>query len=235
MDEKTASFVIAGLKFDLPVIISITVAMALVFIICVWMAHRLTMKPTGKQNALEMLIEFTNGIVDGNLPNQTGRELKFFSFVLFAFVFVTNQLGLILHVNVGGVTFLKSATSDPLVAFTLALISIGLSHFLSVDKGGFKKYVKGVYFSPYAALMPINVIDQFTSFMTLGLRLFGNIFAGEIVMGLIWELAKSYGVLTMVPGLILAVIWMAFSFFIGAIQAYVFVVLTNVYVGEKLE
>ncbi|SUP52527.1 F0F1 ATP synthase subunit A [Weissella viridescens] len=43
-------------------------------------------------------------------------------------------------------------------------------------------------------------------------------------MGLIWELAKSYGILTMVPGLILAVIWMAFSFFIGAIQAYVFVV-----------
>ena len=236
MDEKTASFVIAVLKFDLPVIISIAVAMALVFIICVWMAHRLTMKPTGKQNALEMLIEFTNGIVDGNLPNQTGRELKFFSFVLFAFVFVTNQLGLILHVNVGGVTFFKEChLVDPLVAFTLALISIGLSHFLSVDKGGFKKCVTGVYFSPYAALMPINVIDQLTSFMTLGLRLFGNIFAGEIVMGLIWELAKSYGILTMVPGLILAVIWMAFSFFIGAIQAYVFVVLTNVYVGEKLE
>ncbi|MBM7616825.1 F-type H+-transporting ATPase subunit a [Weissella uvarum] len=235
MNEKTASFVIAGLKFDWPTVISITVAMAIVFIVFTWMARRLTMKPTGKQNVLEMIIEFTNGIVDDNLSNRTGDNLKFFAFVLFSFIFVTNQLGLIVHVNYDGVTYLRSATADPLVPLILALVSIGLSHYLSVEKLGFKKYVKNVYFSPYAFLLPINIIDQFTSYMTLGLRLFGNIFAGEIVLGLIWDLAKSIGILTMVPGLLLAVLWIAFSIFIGAIQAYVFVVLTMVYTGEKLE
>lgn len=235
MNEKTASFMLAGLKFDWPTIISITVAMVIVFVVLVWMAHRLTMKPTGKQNALEMLIEFTNGIVDSNLANKTGDNMKFLAFVLFSFIFVTNQLGLILHINVDGVTYLKSATSDPLIPMILALVSIGMSHYLSVEKIGFKNYVKNVYLSPFPFLLPINIIDQFTSFMTLGLRLFGNIFAGEVVLGLIWNLAQSEGIVTMVPSLFLAIIWIAFSLFIGAIQAYVFVVLTMVYTGEKLE
>lgn len=233
--EETASFSIAGLIFDWPAVISITFAMAVVFFVLLWLSHKVTLKPTKKQNALEMIIEFTNGIVEGSLPNKTGNDLKFYAFMLFMFVFVSNQIGLFLHVGYDGVTYLKSATADPLVAFTLALISVGLSHFLSVSKLGFKGYIKSVYLSPYPALLPINLIDQFTSFMTLGLRLFGNIFAGEMLLALLWEFASSAGLVTLVPGMFMTIIWVGFSLFIGAIQAYVFVTLTSVYVAEKME
>ncbi|AIM64789.1 ATP synthase subunit a [Weissella ceti] len=182
-----------------------------------------------------MIIEFTNGIVEGSLPNKTGNQLKFYAFMLFMFVFVSNQIGLFLHVGYNDVTYLKSATADPLVAFTLALISIGLAHFLSVRTLGFKGYIKNVYLSPYPALLPINLIDQFTSFMTLGLRLFGNIFAGEMLLALLWEFASSAGLFTIVPGMFMTIIWVGFSMFIGAIQAYVFVTLTTVYIAEKME
>ena len=84
-------------------------------------------------------------------------------------------------------------------------------------------------------MFPLNLIEQFTSFLTLGLRLFGNIFAGEMVLSLLWQLAQSAGAISFVPAFLLTILWQGFSLFIGAIQAFVFVTLTTVYVSEKTE
>lgn len=235
MGEETATFSIAGLTFDWSVIISTTVAMVIVFLLAFFMSRRLQMKPTGKQNVLEWIVDFTNGIVDSSLPNSTGKSLKFLSFALFMFIFVANQLGLAFQVEVGDVTYFKSVTSNPLVTMTLALIVIGMSHFMGVQKLGFKRYFKNVYLKPFPVMLPLNIIEQFTSFLTLGLRLFGNIYAGEMVLSLLWELANVHGIATMVPAFLLTMIWQAFSLFIGSIQAFVFVTLTMVYVSEKTE
>lgn len=184
---------------------------------------------------LEWVIDFTNNIVDGSLPNKTGNSLKFFIFSMFLFIFVGNQLGVAFTVDVGGNTFLNSPTANPLVTMTLALIAITIAHFLGVEKQGFKNYFKSVYLSPFSVLFPLNLIEQFTSFLTLGLRLFGNIFAGEMVLSLLWQLAQSAGAISFVPAFLLTIIWQGFSLFIGAIQAFVFVTLTTVYVSEKTE
>ena len=237
MGEQTATFTLAGLTFDWSVVISTTVTFAIIFGVMFWMARRLVMKPAGKskQNVLEWVIDFTNGIVDGSLPNRTGTNLKFFAFSLFMFIFVANQLGVAFVVNVNDVTFLRSPTANPLVTLGFALVVIGMSHYLGVQKLGFKRYFKSVYLSPLSVLLPINIIEQFTSFLTLGLRLFGNIFAGEMVLTLLWQMANSVGVVSFVPAFLLTIIWQAFSLFVGSIQAYVFVTLTTVYVSEKIE
>ncbi|SCC00298.1 F0F1 ATP synthase subunit A [Weissella bombi] len=235
--EKTATFSIAGLTFDWNVVISTLVVVAVVFLLALWTSRKLVLKPAGKskQNMLEWVIDFTNNIVDGSLPNKTGNGLKFFIFSLFLFIFVGNQLGVAFTVAVNGDTFLNSPTANPLVTMTLALIAISIAHFLGVEKQGFKNYFKSVYLSPFSVLLPLNLIEQFTSFLTLGLRLFGNIFAGEMVLSLLWQLAQSAGVVSFVPAFVLTIIWQAFSLFIGAIQAFVFVTLTTVYVSEKTE
>ena len=235
--EESATFTIAGLTFDWSVIISTTISVLVVFLLAFWMSRKLVIKPSGKskQNMLEWVIDFTNNIVDGSLPNKTGNNLKFFAFSLFMFIFMSNQLGVAFSVSVGGDTFLNSPTANPLVTMTLALIAISIAHFLGVEKLGFKGYVKSVYFSPFSALLPINLIEQFTSFLTLGLRLFGNIFAGEMVLSLLWQLAQSAGVVSFVPAFLLTMLWQGFSLFIGAIQAFVFVTFTTVYVSEKTE
>ncbi|MDU4240584.1 MAG: F0F1 ATP synthase subunit A, partial [Limosilactobacillus fermentum] len=72
------------------------------------------------------------------------------------------------------------------------------------------------------------------NFLTLGLRIFGNIYAGELLLKLLAGMAFSHGIPTMIVSLPLEIIWQGFSVFIGAIQAYVFVTLTTVYISRKV-
>jgi F-type H+-transporting ATPase subunit a len=152
---------------------------------------------------------------------------------MFMFIFFANQFGLIFQVKVGDFTYLKSPTADPIVTMTLALVVIVMAHYLGVAQLGFKKYFKNTYMSPYVGLLPINIIEEFTSFLTLGLRLFGNIMAGEMLLNLIAGIAYSHGIITFVPALLIELVWQGFSVFIGSVQAYVFVTLAMVYVSEK--
>ena len=106
-------------------------------------------------------------------------------------------------------------------------------------KSGVQKFGVGGYLRNYSApvgfLLPINVIEEFTNFLTLSLRLYGNIYAGEVLLTLIGNrLATSYGLPTMILAAPLAMIWQGFSVFIGSIQAYVFVTLSMVYIGKKV-
>lgn len=87
--------------------------------------------------------------------------------------------------------------------------------------------------SPMAFLLPINIFEQFTNYLTLALRLYGNIMAGEMLLTLItnWGNPSHLG-LTIVPAFFLSMLWQAFSLFIGAIQAFIFVTLMSIYTSE---
>lgn len=233
MGEKAPVFNFLGLTFNVTNIISITVVMLITFFLILWLSRRPQIRPSGKQNVLEWIIDFTNNIVGSSLPNRTGQNIRLLGFVLFVFIFIGNQLGLIFQVKVGDFTYLKSPTADPIVTMTLALIMIVMAHYLGVATLGFKKYFKNNYLSPYAFLLPINIIEEFTSFLTLGLRLFGNIMAGEMLLNLIAGIAYTHGIFTFIPALAIEVVWQGFSVFIGSVQAYVFVTLAMVYVSEK--
>lgn len=90
------------------------------------------------------------------------------------------------------------------------------------------------YIRPVAPLMPIKLLEEFTNTLTLALRLYGNIYAGEILLGLIASLANSGGMVTWIVGIPLQVVWQGFSIFIGSIQAFVFTTLTMVYMAHKI-
>ena len=86
------------------------------------------------------------------------------------------------------------------------------------------------------ALFPINIIEQFTNFLTLALRLYGNIYSGEVLLTVIYQqLGKAAAPWTLIPAFPLEMVWQGFSVFIGSIQAYVFVTLTMVYMSQKVE
>ena len=88
--------------------------------------------------------------------------------------------------------------------------------------------------SPIGILLPINLLEEFTNYITLSLRLYGNIFAGEVLVLLIRQLAFSGGAFSFVSGVLLEIVWQGFSVFIGSIQAYVFVTLGMVYTSHKV-
>ena len=82
-------------------------------------------------------------------------------------------------------------------------------------------------------LAPLKVIEEFANTLTLGLRLYGNIFAGEILIGLLATLGAS-SAFGLIGALVPSLAWLGFSVFIGAIQAFIFVMLTMVYMSHKV-
>lgn len=234
MESKYQYLTFLGLRFNLANCLSILTTAVLVFLFVFLLSRKLTLKPGKGQNVLEYLIDFTNGIVKSIMPGDEGKPFYFYIFVLFTFILFSNMLGLFFQVRVGGFTFTKSPTADPMVTMPLAMMTLLMSHYFSVQKFGFKGYL-GNYMRPVSFLLPINLIEEFTNFLTLSLRLYGNIYAGEVLIGLLIMVAQSMGLVSAVVAAPMTMIWQGFSVFIGAIQAYVFSILSCVYFSRKLE
>lgn len=235
--EKSLVFNISGtgLNVDLVGIIGSTLMAIVVFAICYALSRKVEMKPNKKQNVLEYLIDFTDGIVKDNVEDPVAQKhLSLYAFVLFLFIFCMNQLGLFLEVKVGDYMVIKSPTADPVTTMSFAMMTLLLSFTFGIQKFGTKGYLQN-YARPVGFLLPINIIEEFTNFLTLSLRLYGNIFAGEVLLTLIGnQLGPSMGIVTRILVAPLAMIWQGFSVFIGSIQAYVFVTLSMVYIGKKV-
>ncbi|KRL81844.1 H(+)-transporting ATPase F(0) A subunit [Lactobacillus ultunensis DSM 16047] len=224
-----------GLNFDLTGIIGSTLMALAVFLICIWLARKVEMKPNKRQNVFEYLLDFTNGIVNDNVSDVDARKhLSLYAFVLFLFIWFMNQLGMFLEVKVDDWVFVKSPTADPVATMTFAMMTLLLSFTFGVQRFGVGGYLKN-YTQPVGFMLPINIIEEFTNFLTLSLRLYGNIYAGEVLLTLIGnDLAHAGGPFTLILAAPLAMIWQGFSVFIGSIQAYVFVTLSMVYIGKKV-
>ncbi|MHA8138330.1 F0F1 ATP synthase subunit A [Lactobacillaceae bacterium Scapto_B20] len=235
MDDPISTFRLGGLTFNIGNMVAATVAALIVLLLVVWLSRNLQVRPTSKKQAvLEALINFSNTTTRGSMSDSDAASFKLYGFVLFVFIFVSNQLGLMLQVDVNGVTYVKSPTADPIFTMTLALFTIALSHYAGVKKLGFGGYFKNTYLEPFVFWFPLALFEEFSNFLTLGLRLFGVIYAGEILLKLVGGLAFSNGIVTLIGLAPIELIWQAFSIFLGAIQAYVFVTLTSVYINGKI-
>lgn len=239
MEEKAHIFPLKigsfTLYFDVTICAMVLLTCLLIFLFVFICSRNMQLKPKGKQNLLEMLVEFIHGIVSGNLPSSEVTNFHLLAFVTFMFVLVSNILGLVTKITDStDTTHWKSPTADPLVTLTLAFMMLLLTHIFSLRKFGIKKYFVHNFLEPMAFLAPMKLMEEFTNVLTLGLRLYGNIFAGEVLLSLIASMARSHGAATFIVALPIEMIWQAFSIFIGAIQAYVFVTLSMVYLSHKI-
>ena len=233
--EKSFVFKFMGLNFELSGIIGSTLMALAVLFICIWLSRKVEMKPNKRQNVFEYLLDFTNGIVKDNVSDKDAQNhLSLYAFVLFLFIWFMNQLGMFMEVKVDDWMFIKSPTADPVATMSFAMMTLLLSFTFGVQRFGVGGYLKS-YTQPVGFMLPINLIEEFTNFLTLSLRLYGNIYAGEVLLTLIGnDLAHAGGPFTLVLAAPLAMIWQGFSVFIGSIQAYVFVTLSMVYIGKKV-
>ena len=88
-------------------------------------------------------------------------------------------------------------------------------------------------FKPLPFLAPLKVVEEFANTLTLGLRLYGNIYAGEVLLGLLAGLATS-SCLDLFGAVVPSLAWMGFSIFVGGIQSFIFVMLSMVYMSHKV-
>jgi F-type H+-transporting ATPase subunit a len=210
----------------------ITVASAIVFLLAVLSTRQLAMKPTGMQNFMEWVMDFVKNIINSTMDWKDGGRFHILGITIIMYIFVSNMLGLPFSVVVDGTLWWKSPTADPAVTLTLATLIVGLSHFYGVKMKGAGAYGRE-FFKPFWFMFPIKIIEEFANTLTLGLRLYGNIYAGEILLSLL-----AAGLATGVGGTIAAalpmLVWQGFSLFVGAIQSFIFCMLTMVYLAHKV-
>lgn len=234
MREPTSTFTFLGMTLNVSNMVSITLACLLVFVLVFALSRHITLKPGKAQNVLEYMVDFTNGIIKSTIPDGKGRQLGLWSFTIFFFILISNLQGLLFHVDVGGVVYVKSPTADPLVTMTLAAMTLLLAQFLGVQRLGYRNHF-GNFLKPFKIFFVINFFEEFTNLLTLGLRLYGNIYSGEMLLGMITSAAVKGGLGTSIAMLPVEMVWQGFSVFVGCIQAYVFVTLSSVYISRKIE
>jgi len=181
--------------------------------------------PEGAQNITEYVTEFIRDLA----KTQIGEEeyLKWVPFLgtIFLFIFVSNWSGALLPWRVLEIPNgeLAAPTNDINTTVALALLTSIAYFYAGISKKGlgyFKRYI-----SPAAFLLPINVLEDFTKPLSLSFRLFGNILADELVVGVL---------ITLVP-LVIPIPIMLLGLFTSAIQALVFATLAGAYIGESVE
>jgi len=221
-----------GLQFNLSNVLMITVSSVIVFLIAVLATRALSMKPGGMQNFLEWVVDFVKGIINSTMDWHTGGRFLTLGLTLLMYIFVSNMLGLPFAVAFDHELWWKSPTADPTITLTLAVMVVVLSHYYGVKLKGAKAY-GAEFFKPFKLFFPLKLIEEFANTLTLGLRLYGNIYAGEILLGLLVGLAHK-GIFAGILGIFPLIVWQGFSVFVGAIQAFIFTMLTMVYLAHKV-
>lgn len=225
-------------------IITTWLVMAILILTLVVTTRNLSVEnPTKSQVVLEMLY----GFVETMFLSNFGKYKKTFaSFItaLFSFIFLCNLIGfflpfvpLIEKKDNGGYLIsplLRSPTADPNTTVGLALLVVVIFLTCAGKTEGVWSYIKGLA-SPTPIMFIINFIGELAKPINTSMRLFGNMFAGIIIMGLLYSLSiKIFGhVFTFAPGWI-AFLHLYFDLFTGTIQSFVFVVLSSVYISETL-
>ncbi|WP_010648361.1 F0F1 ATP synthase subunit A [Oceanobacillus massiliensis] len=223
---------ISWLDFNLSNVFMVFVVSLIVFIFCVLASRKLQMKPRGMQNFMEWAVEFVKGIVNDTMDWKTGKVFLPFGLTLIFYILVSNLAGVMTVGVIEHDLWWKSPTADATLTLTLSAMVVVLTHFYGIKVRGTKAYFKD-YVSPVPLMLPFKIIEEFTNTLTLGLRLFGNIYAGEVLLALLVGLGTS-SVLGFFGAALPMIVWQGFSLFIGAIQSYVFVMLTMVYMSHKV-
>lgn len=169
-------------------------------------------------NVVELIVESLDGMVKGTMGPK--KAMAFRNYVRALFLFI-------LACNLSGLLGLRPPTADFGVTFPLAVIT-----WVMIQYNGFKYQGMGkikALFEPIFLFFPMNLISEFSTPVSMSLRLFGNILSGTVMMGLL------YGLLPRV----LTLIWPAalhayLDVFSGCIQAYVFCMLTMSFVSDAI-
>ena len=222
-------FGIPWLSVNLSTVLMMVISSAVTFFVAFFLTRNLKMKPTGKQNFIEFIVDFVKGIINDSMDWRTGKKFLPLALTLITFIFISNILGIIVTGIFNGNVWWKSPTADAGVTLTLAAFIIILTNYYGIKIRGVKKYAKG-FVSPVSFMLPFKIIEEFTNTMTLGFRLYGNIFAGEVLLSLLASMAS----MTLIGAIIPMILWQGFSLFVGAIQAFIFTTLSMVYMSHKV-
>jgi F-type H+-transporting ATPase subunit a len=214
---------VAGLTFNIDTILSTIVAGAVVCGLGLYMARGATKgRPNGVQLAFEGLTSWVQSQLSDQMGIRTPRGVLGLCVALFAFILTCNWLAALPTEH-----YLPPPTADVNLVYPLMLLVIIWVNVAGIRANGVKGYF-GHLTKPYVALAPIEFITlYFSRPVSLALRLWGNIFAGGIMVSII-ALMPAY--ILWAPN----AVWKLFDMFIGLIQALIFTLLTIIYFSDAV-
>ena len=196
-------------------VVNTWIIMALVSVLLIVLGRRLKMRPMRFQNVLEWGVEALDNLIRGMIPHQSRVFLPIVG-TLAIFIAASNLGGLI--------PGLRSPTTDLNTPLALAIVVFFSVHYYGIRAKGIVGHLRH-YVEPIFIMLPIEIASELARTMSLTFRLFGNILGEEIVVA----------VLFLILPVLIPVPMMLFSIFTSLIQAYVFTMLTVVYISGAVQ
>jgi F-type H+-transporting ATPase subunit a len=217
-----------GLTVNIDTVFSTVVAGVIVLALGFLVRRALTKNtedhvPTKLQIIWEAVVDQVNKQVEDNL-GKVHPYVAPLAISLFFFILIANWLELVpseFHIGHTNFHVLPAPTSDTNLTYAMALFAVISVWIYGIRKSGlgyFKHFVQ-----PFPVLLPLTVLEELVKPVTLALRVFGNIFAGGIMLALIAAIPWWAGM----P--VANILWKMFDLFIGGLQAFIFALLTVLY------
>lgn len=230
--QPEAIFNIFGFAVTNTLLATLITDIVILFII-IKISKTLSFIPRGLQNILELIIEYFYSLCEQISGKRASVIFPWFA-SFFLFILLANMIGLLPGFGTIGifeselrerkfVPLLRAATSDFNTTLALATISLFATHILSIKYIGLKGYLSR-FFSINPIFLFVGILElvgEFTKLFSLSFRLFGNIFAGEVVMSTISSL---FAFIAPIPFLLLETI-------VALVQALVFAMLTMAFMS----
>jgi len=198
------------------------VVIAILVLFAYFSTRNMRANPTGAQNFWELIVELWVGITEQTMGRRRGRRFMplvatAFLFILFSNWFGTLPIGYLTIRTAEGidVPIFRSADSDLNVTAAMAIMMIALAEFFELKSLGLLGYLKGLFLPN-----PMRWLEIFTRPLSLSFRLFGNIFAGEVLLATM---------LTVAPFVMF--VFIGLELFVGLIQALIFSMLSLVFLS----
>lgn len=204
--------------FNLNVIVMSWIAMSLLIVFGYFSARQRMVLPGPLQSLAELIVGQFYALTEGALGKDRAKTYGPLICALFMFLLLSNWIGIVPH--------LTEPTMDLNTPLSLGLMGFVIAHYAGIRAKGLKNYLKS-YFEPIFFMAPLNLIGEIAKVVSISFRLFGNIMGGSIIILVVSYLTYS----VLLPPFLNAF----FGLFIGSIQAFVFTMLTIVYIAVQVD
>lgn len=210
-------------------VINTWIIMAVLVIVSIILTRNMKLVPDGKQNVVEILVSTLTNLVGSSMGKD---KLGFTPYMGTLMIFLVCA-------NLWGLVGLRAPTADLNTTFALSILTFFMIHGFSIKRKGVFGWIKGTFLDPVPVMAPLNLISEVATPVSLAFRLFGNIVGGMIIMALVYNaLGSILGGVLPIPIFELgipAVLHAYFDVFAGVLQAFIFTMLTMVFVSMAMD
>jgi len=206
------------ITLNLEVILMTWIVFAILFALGFLTVRKKGLYPKAMQMFGEFYVGQFYGLTEDALDRKMAKTYGPLICALFMFLVLSNWLGIFPH--------LEEPTKDLNTPLSLGIMGFFIAHYAGIRSKGFKAYASE-YFQPMFFMMPLNVIGELAKIVSISFRLFGNIMGGSIIILVVSHLTYSF----VLPPILNAF----FGLFVGTIQAFVFTMLTVVYISVQVK